>query len=510
MPLRKVKLIILLVSFALLSLIIIQFFWAISSMKLSEKSFNSKAIEAMRKTSEKMNQNYIGFELFSKIKTHSKEGIYVVRQKWDNDKFLINSPEDKDTVPLFCEHANEHLPFVYKNIMFSYPMDIEIVAKFRYLLDDTLNLQMASIGEINPQNFREKFSDKDPVIARYDTLALDSILQNELASYAISDRYHFGYIHEGSQRLEYFSAGADPKKLEQSTLHAQLTNDKYFSVPYQLVIYFENYPGFLLRSMQTQLLISFMIIVILLLCFYLFVKIIYRQRKLSEMKDDFVNNMTHEFKTPLANISAALETISNKSIDQKNTYLRIYKIVGQETERLRENIEKVLQVARFENDEILLSFDKIDLHEIIQTAISGFEHLIKKSNALIDYELKAKPSIIVGDETHLVNVVCNLIDNAIKYSSSQVSIKINTENFKEGIVFRIKDTGRGIPKDLQKKIFNKFYRISEGDIHTIKGFGLGLTYVKAIIESHNGEIKVNSQINSGTEFEIYLPSNQKT
>ena len=264
----------------------------------------------------------------------------------------------------------------------------------------------------------------------------------------------------------------------------------------------------ILAGIRTQLIVSFLIILILLAGFYHFIRIIYKQRKLSELKNDFINNMTHEFKTPLANISIATETLVEKSMAENGADTKLYRILGQETERLRENIEKILQIARFENERIHLSFEKIDVHSVIQKAVSSFEPLLNGRNAELEFDFKASQPIIEADETHLINIICNLIDNSIKYSTNGLQLKFKTENTPNGIMFSVKDNGEGISKEAQKKIFDKFYRVDNSDAHNVKGFGLGLTYVKAIIDSHKGKIVVKSQINSGSEFQIYLPFNQ--
>jgi two-component system phosphate regulon sensor histidine kinase PhoR len=165
-------------------------------------------------------------------------------------------------------------------------------------------------------------------------------------------------------------------------------------------------------------------------------------------------------------------------------------------------------VARFEKEKINLSFEKLDIHNVIQKAASSFEPILENRKARVKFDFNASQPVVEADETHLINIICNLIDNSIKYSSNGLHLEIRTENFREGVMFSVRDNGEGIPKEAQKKIFEKFYRASNTDVHNVKGFGLGLTYVKTIIDSHKGKIIVRSQLKAGSEFQVYLPYSQ--
>jgi two-component system phosphate regulon sensor histidine kinase PhoR len=511
MEFKRIKLIIAIVSAALLSLITIQVFWAFSSYRMSEKNITSRSMDAMKKTAEAANENLTCFELFSKIPINPYEGFYMIRQKWKNNTFITNDTTALDTVPMYFAHAQGNFPFRWGSLETHYPLDLEIVLKFRYLFNDTIaaKTQRPIVEGLNTGNYRDKLSDNTSIAARYDTTLIDSVLRAELVNHSIHDKFHFGFVRNNNNILEYHDAGANEKKLMASSFRVLLTNDKYFSQPYDLVIYFENYSAMLLAGIRNMLIVSLVVIAILLISFYLFVRIVYRQRKLSELKNDFINNMTHEFKTPLANISVALETLAEKHLTEKEPVAKVYKILGQESERLRENIEKILQVARFEKEKINFSFEKLDIHNVIQKAASSFEPILEGRKAEVEFSFNAAQPIVEADETHLINTICNLIDNSIKYSANGLHLHIRTENFHEGVMFSVRDNGEGIPKEAQKKIFEKFYRVSNTDVHTVKGFGLGLAYVKTIVDSHKGKIIVRSQVNAGSEFQVYLPFKQQ-
>lgn len=245
---------------------------------------------------------------------------------------------------------------------------------------------------------------------------------------------------------------------------------------------------------------------LILIGFFLTVFVMFRQKKLSEIRNDFVSNMTHELKTPISTISLAAQLLGDKSIPPglKNQE-HIANIIYEECKRLGTQVEKVLQTAIFDKGKLKLHIQDVDLHEIITGAVENLSMQIRSRNGKISSDLKAKEFTIPADHVHITNVLFNLLDNAIKYCSREPKISIETFNRGSYLVITISDNGIGISKNDQKRIFEKFYRVPTGNIHTVKGFGLGLSYVKMIVESHGGFINVESELYEGSKFSISLP-----
>ncbi len=277
-------------------------------------------------------------------------------------------------------------------------------------------------------------------------------------------------------------------------------------IPGYLKIYFPTKNKYLWSAVIPSLMMSILFTGLVLFCFGYVIHIILRQKQVSEMKTDFINNMTHEFKTPIATISLAADSIGSPMIlSDENKVMRFTNIIKQENKRMLSQVEKVLQMAMLDKKDFQLKLSAVDVHRLIEAAAEHTNLKILKRNGILQTDLKANNHIIQADSTHISNIIYNLLDNAEKYSSDEVAINIETVNKKNGIEIDISDNGIGMSKDQVKNIFEKFYRAHTGNIHDVKGFGLGLSYVKAIVDAHNGMINVKSEIGKGSTFSIFLP-----
>jgi len=273
-----------------------------------------------------------------------------------------------------------------------------------------------------------------------------------------------------------------------------------------LQVIFPTKQNFILNSMNL-LLPSIALVTLILSIFIVAIIIIFRQKQLNNMKNDFVNNMTHELKTPISTISLASQMLQDPGVGKTpETLKHISNVIKDETKRLSLQVEKVLQMAIFEKDKSILKLNEISINSLITDIISNFSLKVTSKGGKITSKLRATNDMALIDEVHFTNVIFNLMDNALKYSDKSLLLTIETWNEKENLFISIEDNGIGISKDDLKRIFEKFYRVSTGNLHNVKGFGLGLAYVKKIVSEHKGSIKVESEINIGTKFTITIPT----
>ncbi|WP_212002131.1 sensor histidine kinase KdpD [Chitinophaga sp. HK235] len=245
---------------------------------------------------------------------------------------------------------------------------------------------------------------------------------------------------------------------------------------------------------------------ILVTAFALTVRTMLNQKKLSEIKSDFINNMTHELKTPLATISLAIDAIGNEKVMSKPDKIRYFSgIIKEENKRMNKQVESILQSALLEKDEIGLKLQAMDVHQVIRTTTDNLQLQLASKNGTVDLQLDAINPVIMADDVHFSNVVFNLLDNAIKYSKDNLEVKIQTYNTRKSLFIVFTDNGIGMSRDTISRIFEKFYRAHTGNVHNVKGFGLGLTYVKAIVDAHKGKIKVESTVGKGSKFTLEFP-----
>ncbi len=248
----------------------------------------------------------------------------------------------------------------------------------------------------------------------------------------------------------------------------------------------------------------FMIVIVA--AFYITVKTMLNQKKLSEIKSDFINNMTHEFKTPLATISLAVDAIRNEKVMNDRDRMNYFSgIIKEENKRMNKHVETILQAALMEKQELQLNIETLHAHDVIEKVMENYDLQLKQKNATVNYNFTATNDLIDADEVHFSNLISNLIDNAIKYSKENLIIKIYTRTNNKLLIIDIEDNGIGMSKESLKRIFEKFYRAHTGNVHNVKGFGLGMSYVKTVIDAHKGNIKVDSTLGKGSIFTIEIP-----
>ncbi|MFY7733466.1 MAG: sensor histidine kinase [Bacteroidia bacterium] len=275
----------------------------------------------------------------------------------------------------------------------------------------------------------------------------------------------------------------------------------------ELKLIFPEKKQFIMAEMGTLFITSVILILVVFVLFWRTILSLLKEKKIWEHTTDFLNNMTHEFKTPLTNIALASKMLMKDSTNKQPDKIKHYsEIILEENEKLNLQIEQVLSMTALERGEIPLQKIELDFHQLINDTLKCIGIQIENQQGNIKLNLLAEIFVILGDKTHLINALCNLIDNAIKYAKEKPDIIIHTYNRGKFLVMEVSDNGIGIEKKYQKKVFDKFFRIPTGDIHNVKGFGLGLAYVKKIVEMHQGIIEIKSEPNKGTIFTISLPN----
>ncbi len=342
---------------------------------------------------------------------------------------------------------------------------------------------------------------------RLDKNLLDSLLKIELRNEQINTPFEFGVISGATEKLCIEKSGNYHNELLNNGLVFNLFPGDIFSPPSFLLIYFPDESKFIYSQIANMLLLSAFLIIVILTIFIFNISTIIKQKKLSDIKNDFINNMTHEFKTPIATISLACEALNDEDIVQSKVMMNNYVgIIHEENKRLGKMAEKILQTAVLDSAQLKMKLEHVNIHQVIEDVLKSMKIVFESRNGAIEQHLEAQECIVFGDKVHLTNVIYNLLDNANKYTPNKPMIIISTNNNTDhSIQIRIKDNGIGISRSNQKKIFEKLYRVPTGNRHDVKGFGLGLSYVKVILDIHGGIVSVDSELKKGSVFTITIP-----
>jgi two-component system phosphate regulon sensor histidine kinase PhoR len=349
----------------------------------------------------------------------------------------------------------------------------------------------------------------DPLNERINLQSLDIAIKQEVEERALGASYEYALWNSESDSILFRSDAFTPEFIERSYKTNLFPEDVVRKNDY-LLLYLPNKNQIVLSSLALLLAGSIVFSLIIVVIFFITVNVAFKQKKISKIKTDFINNMTHEFKTPIATISLAADTIKNpKVISDNNQVAHFLGIIKEENNRMNKHVERILQMSLLEKKKLEFHLENANLYALTRKAIRNFELKIKKQQGRLDFIAENENGYAKVDEVHYLNILYNLLDNALKYSKTtpEVVVKIQTSN--ESIHIFIADNGIGIKKENQQKIFDKFFREASGDIHNVKGFGLGLSYVKAVVEAFNGTILLTSEQGKGSTFEIILPKSEK-
>ena len=373
--------------------------------------------------------------------------------------------------------------------------------------DSIQNLQKSTQSNVIANLADEYQKSNEPLKKRLNPFWIDSLLRFELHNKGIFLDFNYSVSTFNNDSLLYSNASYvnDTKGniIPANVYQVSIFSKEVINDPGRIKISFPKKNSLILAKMTASMATSGALLLVLIVCFGYTIFSILRQKKISEMKMDFINNMTHEFKTPVSTIMIASEALKDQEIiEDKGRVARLANIIFEENQRLGNHIERVLNIARIEKNEFRLDIKQLDVNEMVTTVLDSMSLKLQKYQVIANLNLDAQKPMIEADELHFSNVLYNLIDNAIKYSPEVPEITISTFNKNDEVVIRVADKGIGMNRDQQTRIFEQFYRIPTGNLHDVKGFGLGLSYVNTIVKKLNGTISVKSEKEKGSEFEL--------
>ncbi|MCH8034276.1 MAG: HAMP domain-containing histidine kinase [Bacteroidetes bacterium] len=517
---KNLKIIIGLMSVALLGLIAVQIYWIKNAIELEEKLFDYNVNDAMHSVVKKISQHESAAYVINKLIKPDADDVFVIKSDLLNNEDVVlrkkrmwvssynydvcdsdivirleapkNVTSSKVIVEINTIKEVHKIGITQKRIISSLQIDSIKVYKEKFVSEVVEELIL--IGET--QNVEERVNERE----------LNNYIKINLINNGISADFLFGVKSERRDTILFLKNADQISELKESLYRAQLFPEELFRPANYLVLSFPNRTGYLLRSISTVLLISALFIFSIIFLYYKTVQILIRQKKVAEIKNDLINNITHEFKTPIATIALAAEALKEPELNKDRVAIEKYStMIGEESDRLKHMVDSLLNTALIENGEYSLEKSEIDIHSLIKNLVNRNKLRLETANGEIVLELLANNYQVFADQHHITNILNNIVDNAIKYSRFKPLIKISSVNKGDGISISISDNGIGIDKHQQKKIFDTFYRVPTGNIQDVRGYGIGLSYVKKLVEAHGGIITVESKLNKGTTFNLFLP-----
>ncbi|MBW6491246.1 MAG: HAMP domain-containing histidine kinase [Lentimicrobium sp.] len=515
---RHILLITIMVSLALILLTGIQAYWVRSAVKVREAVFQRSVAEAIGDVMRNLEKTEITRQI---NKNREYNNLLKAIDSLDYLIYLETGKLPKnDGSSGFHYQRQQHWDEIFEDnqwkmvkrkdsALIEYPGENENLIENTELSERARQLNRKKAFLLN-QVFDEMFNSPfAPNIENRVTYGLlDTLIYKALNSKGIKTEFEFGVLSE-ARKIMVVEKNPEIRAqlLEEGMFFPMFAGNGYGHSSDYLVLIFPNQTRYLFLQISGMLFISAGLMLLIIISFAVVIMAMIRQKKLSEMKNDFINNMTHEFKTPISTVSLACEVLNDPEVPKTEDLVHSYiDIISQENKRLGVLAEKILQTAILEKGQLNLRKDHINVHEVIADVIHKISIQVEIRDGSISFIPEASDPIIIADKIHITNVINNLLDNANKYTPKKPQIKVNTENINNGILISVSDNGTGISKASQKKIFDKLYRVPTGDVHNVKGFGLGLSYVKFIVEKHHGEVSVESEIEKGSIFRVWLPA----
>jgi two-component system, OmpR family, phosphate regulon sensor histidine kinase PhoR len=519
----------LLLSLALLGIVLVQFLWIRRAFNENEQRFNRNVVEVLDKVANRLekheNMNVLEKRMEVKYVNEKRNtGNRKTENRTEYERMLM--PKEKHS-----DHINKHVRIICndgdtnsKIILLVNDSGLSTRRSYSYSVITKINGD-SLMTDITENGIKQKISKrKEDLNKVFDQMAneistiklpLDirvpkDVLEKETRKFldnkGITIPFEYAVISDKHDSLTSIRSKGFMKEFIDKSYKTSLFPDDLLLKPYKLAVYFPDRRTYLFNSFSYLMISSVVFSLLIAFAFAGTVIMLLKQKKISDVKTDFINNLTHEFKTPIATMSLALDSIENPQVIGNPDKIRsITGIMREENRRMNSHVEQVLQMALLDNKETRLNLEPVDVHELLMRAVECIQLQMNSREGNIRTQLHATNFTVMADEIHLYNVFLNLLDNAVKYSPEKPEITVLTFNIDDILGIDITDKGIGMSREVQKKIFEKFYRVQTGNIHTVKGFGLGLSYSKAITEAHGGEMSVSSAKGEGSRFHIKLP-----
>lgn len=503
---HRIKIIIGLMTVALLGLVGFQYYLIQSLMKVERERFDRSVSEALNSVVTQIDRkeavNALQAEMKQQIDTtHHKNGITIkkitnnssvnVEQVINNrNNFRFITKSDSEDIPKSLIMMGENESEITKEEIFiDVNQDTILVSKFNLVTEVVTDLLTKRID----------------LKTRLNSLPLDSLLNQELLDRGIELKHSYAVLDKEKKPI-LLSEESDSTKLINSNYSVRLFPLDLTGDQSQLKVYFASTSNYILGNIAWMLGLSGLFLISIGVIFFMTIRMLLRQKKITEVKNDLINNITHEFKTPLSTISIASDALADSSFSKDENMLKKYtRMISTENKRLTTMVESLLNTAAFESGNYKLNLEELNINSLIENVVDTLEEYLESHSAKVELNLESSTDLVLGDEFHLSNVFKNLIENAVKYCRDNPQIVITTKNYNSSIVVYVKDNGIGISKEHQRRVFDTFYRVPTGNIHDVKGNGIGLSYVKKMVEAHKGNINLKSKIGSGSTFTIILP-----
>ncbi len=505
-------------SISLIGIILVQGYWIKNTVVNSSEQFSISAKQVLINVANTIEKNeldsyyykYLSIsDTLKPVKTQLSEIFKLDEENYSTDYLIYTNSILREDYKL----ASPFLPGNKDSIEFKKFINKKVtkVVRNKYIDGKPRSLEegyekinnLSDIDRMLISDYVMDAANNIPIHQRLQNEEINSLIASEIEKRNIESEFEFGIFNDSLPtkiQSEDFSLDQD------STYGIPIFDYNDNSLNYTLYVSFTDKKAQILSSIALMGGMSIVFTLIIVLAFTSAISQLIKQRQISQIKTDFINNMTHEFKTPIATINLALDSMNNpKAFDRPDMIKRYHKMIRDENKRMHAQVENVLRMSKLERNELDISKERLKLHDIVEQAISHVDLIVKNRNGFINTHFDAKKSSILANDSHFTNVVVNILDNAIKYSTGEPKIDVYTENIKNFIILKIQDQGNGMSKTVQKHIFEKFYREHTGDVHNVKGHGLGLAYVKQIVEDHHGEITVESEKGKGSTFIIKLP-----